>query len=95
MPQTKKLSPSRFSPQRDTEASERKQAALDLLRHYKETTQEQEFDSLNELHGRSLAAGWVDRDGDVITSQRRGTYFGTYTPEEASSLGLVHNSLRQ
>ena len=104
-PQAKKLSPSRFSPQRDAEASERKQAALDLLRHYKETTKEQEFDSLNDLHGRSLAAGWVDRDGDVISSQRRGTYFGTYSPDEvshlremgrtSSSLGVVHNSLRQ
>ena len=108
----------RISPVRDHEASNRKKIALELLQQYKHTTEEQEFDTLNELHGRSLAAAggtqWVDYEGDIIsskksedaaTSQRRGTYFGTYSAEEvarlrglgrtSSSLGIIHKSLKQ
>ena len=88
------------SPLRDTEASEKKQAALDLLRHYKATSAENEHDHelYNELHGRSMAAGGVPTKAtndegayDVLhrtttTSARRGTYFGTYDLDEAKRL---------
>ena len=87
------------SPLRDTEASDKKQAALDLLRHYKATSNENEHDHelFNKLHGRSMAAGGVPmkaKNGegpyDVLhnttTSARRGTYFGTYDLDAAKRL---------
>jgi len=88
-------SPSR-SPLRDTEASEKKQAALDLLRHYKTTSVEAEVSHLNELGGRSLAAsgGGVSygHGGGNSTSTRRGTYFGTYDEDEAAQLRELHKT---
>ena len=84
------------SPLRDTEASEKKQAALDLLRHYKTTSAEHEMDHLHELQGRSMAAtggGAIGSDsGDYSTSARRGTYFGTYESDEVETLRGLHRT---
>ena len=84
------------SPLRDTEASEKKQAALDLLRHYKTTSAEHEMDHLHELQGRSMAAtggGAIGSgSGDYSTSARRGTYFGTYESDEVETLRGLHRT---
>ena len=84
------------SPLRDTEASEKKQAALDLLRHYKTTSAETEMDHLHELQGRSMAAtggGAIGSgSGDYSTSARRGTYFGTYESDEVETLRGLHRT---
>jgi predicted nucleic acid-binding Zn-ribbon protein len=80
------------SPLRDTEASEKKQAALDLLRNYK-TVSEDDHGLYQELHGRSMAAGGVPTNtDDANTSQRRGTYFGTYDSSEAKRLRELHRT---
>ena len=82
------------SPLRDTEASDKKQAALDLLRNYKNTSVENEMNNLHELQGRSMAATYSGGDSNegTTTSARRGTYYGTYDSSEAQQLRELHKT---